>query len=616
MRQRSRAFTANTAEAEYVRLEQRLVLLAWLNARFGYDSNSELLEDLKESSEGFDAAGCSYVFYRLTARGARVQLPANDLARYDHNILEHLRALNTRRHPPITLRYFQYIAVLFTELFLDSYFRRPQTLLRSLNDFVERRNSIKTTAEPKESKFAEADLNKLAFWMATGSGKTLIMHLNYRQFLHYNNRPLDNILLITPNEGLSEQHIDEMQFSDIPCRRFDLDESDLMTTEANSVRVIEITKLVQEKHGGGISVPVDAFEGNNLILVDEGHKGAGGETWRKFRDALGRTGFTFEYRATFGQALTATRDDELTEEYGKAIVFDYSYRYFHRDGYGKDFRILNLVHETTEEETEILMLGNLMSFYEQHLVFREQRGALHPYHLEKPLWVFVGGTVNAVYRDRGSQRSDVLKVARFFHRVLQNTQGWVTRRIDALLSGRSGLKTSDGEDMFSGRFTYLRQRGLSADTAYRDILATVLHASSGGALHLAEIHGSPGQIGLKASAAEHYFGLIYIGDIGAFRKLLAEDDAGIVRDVDAISGGLFEHIGDPNTTIEVLAGARKFIEGWNSWRVSSMGLLNIGRKEGSQIIQLFGRGVRLRGRGATLKRTSALTGVHPSMSIC
>ena len=43
-----------------------------------------------------------------------------------------------------------------------------------------------------------------------------------------------------------------------------------------------------------------------------------------------------------------------------------------------------------------------------------------------------------------------------------------------------------------------------------------------------------------------------------------------------------------------------------------MGLLNIGRSEGSQIIQMFGRGVRLRGRDMSLKRSSALTdGTHP-----
>jgi len=54
------------------------------------------------------------------------------------------------------------------------------------------------------------------------------------------------------------------------------------------VRVIEITKLVEEKRGGGVSVPVEAFEGNNLIFVDEGHKGAGSEArkWIGNREKL------------------------------------------------------------------------------------------------------------------------------------------------------------------------------------------------------------------------------------------------------------------------------------------------------------------------------------------
>ncbi|MFQ5652782.1 MAG: hypothetical protein ACE5IY_22855 [bacterium] len=179
---------------------------------------------------------------------------------------------------------------------------------------------------------------------------------------------MDNILLITPNEGLTEQHMAEVELSDIPCERFNLDESGLELGARNSVRVIEITKLVEEKKGGGQSVDIEAFEGNNLIFVDEGHKGSGGQAWRRFRDRLGQTGFTFEYSATFGQALTAARKDELTEEYGKAIVFDYSYRYFHGDGYGKDFHVLNLRQETMEEKTETLLLGNLLSFFEQKLL--------------------------------------------------------------------------------------------------------------------------------------------------------------------------------------------------------------------------------------------------------
>jgi len=603
--------TRASGPAQYVKLEQRLVLLTWLNNLCGYEYNRDLLADMKEAAEGFDSSGRSYVYHQLEARGEKVKIPLADLARYDDNIREHLRGMNERRPAPITLRYFQHLAGLYTEIFLDWYFHRRGEMLRSLNRFVEERNASKITGEPKDTKFSESDLKKLAFWMATGSGKTLIMHINYRQFLHYNNLPLDNILLITPNEGLSVQHMEEMTASGIPCRRFDLNESGLMTGGKDAVRVIEITKLVEEKRGAGVSVPVEAFEGNNLIFVDEGHKGSGGEVWRSFRDALGETGFTFEYSATFGQALTAARNDRLTEEYGKNIVFDYSYRYFHGDGYGKDFRILNLKEETTEANTETLLLGNLLSFYEQQRVFEEQEDALRPYNLERPLWVFVGSTVNAVYTEDKRKRSDVLTVARFLHHVLENKRSWAVRTIKKLIEGKTGLVTPDGRDVFEDKFRYLREGDLSPEKAYQDILVKVLHAPAGGGLHLCDIRGSIGEIGLKASGAEDYFGLIYIGDTSTFKKLVDEDDSGIALDEDAVSGSLFDGIGDPDTSIDVLIGAKKFMEGWNSWRVSNMGLLNIGRKEGSQIIQLFGRGVRLRGKGFSLKRSAALAGKHP-----
>jgi hypothetical protein len=81
---------------------------------------------------------------------------------------------------------------------------------------------------------------------------------------------------------------------------------------------------------------------------------------------------------------------------------------------------------------------------------------------------------------------------------------------------------------------------------------------------------------------------------------------------DAITGSLFDGVNKPDTSINILIGAKKFMEGWNSWRVSNMGLLNIGRQEGSQIIQLFGRGVRLQGKGFTLKRSAVLDGKHPA----
>jgi len=596
---------------EYNKLENRLTLLAWLNSLLGYKRNRDLLEDCQEVDEGFGADGRSFLYHHLIAHGSQVKMSEDVLARYDENIRAHLADINRNRPESITLRYFQHLAALYTEIFLDRLLNAPKQMLADLNGFVQERNKTKLPGEPQDTPFAEADLTKLAYWMATGSGKTLILHINYRQFLHYNTDLLDNILLITPNEGLSEQHLAELAASGIPARRFDLNASNLWTSGQNVVQVIEITKLVEKKRGGGVSVPVEAFEGRNLIFVDEGHKGSGGKAWRGYRDALGETGFTFEYSATFGQALSAAGNDELTAEYGKAILFDYSYRYFYGDGFGKDFRILNLRDETRPEQTETLLLGNLLSFYEQLRLFEEQGEALRGYHLERPLWVFVGSTVNAVYTRNKQKRSDVLTVARFLHHVLQD-RFWAVATIKNLLKGKSGLITADGQDVFLGRFKFLQETKQKPRQIYDGILQQIFHSPAGGGLHLADIRSSNGEIGLKATGADDYFGLIYIGDTSAFRKLVESEAPEIVVEEDAVGISLFDSINRPDSLIHTLIGAKKFMEGWNSWRVSNMGLLNIGRSEGSQIIQLFGRGVRLRGKGFSLKRSAVLEGPHPA----
>ncbi len=184
--------------------------------------------------------------------------------------------------------------------------------------------------------------------------------------------------------------------------------------------------------------------------------------------------------------------------------------------------------------------------------------------------------------------------------------------IGKLLRGETELRDADDRDAFAGRFGYL-EGGSSAREVYEGVLREVFHAGAGGALRVADIKGSEGELGLKVSGAERYFGLIYIGDTAAFKRLLEAEAPEVVVEDDAIAGGLFGEIDTPDSQVNVLVGAKKFIEGWDSWRVSNMGLLNIGKSEGSQIIQLFGRGVRLKGLGFSLKRSSFLGGSndHP-----
>ena len=532
------------------------------------------------------------------------------LPTYDTNIKRHLAAINNKRTQPIVLRYFQYLALLYAEIFLDWKFNRPGEFLHQLNVFVQTRNDARAPGDAMHACFEAEDLEKLAFWMATGAGKTLIMHINYHQYLHYCKEALDHIVLITPNEGLSEQHLRELTNSDIRCERFNVEGNRLARTY-NAMQVIEITKLVDEKRGSGVSVPVEAFEGNNLIFVDEGHKGSGGETWRDSREKIAETGFTFEYSATFGQALAAANNADLVDEYGKVIAFDYSYRYFYGDGYGKNFRILN-VHHDEETQTETLLLGNLLSFYEQRFYFKQNTDAVRTYGLDSPLWAFVGSKVDAVYRENYRDRSDILNVIRFLHRFLKNEGDWVIRTIEKILNGNSGLSDENNTDVFYNRLNYLKEPGEKPTQIYAGILNEVFHTETSGALHLCDIRNAQGEIGLKTTSGSDYFGLIYIGDTSKFKKLVAADNEGIaIEPEDVFVESLFRDINSPDSPISILIGAKKFIEGWDSWRVTAMGLLNIGRQEGSRIIQLFGRGVRLRGKDMTLKRSAALDGEHP-----
>ena len=157
-----------------------------------------------------------------------------------------------------------------------------------------------------------------------------------------------------------------------------------------------------------------AFEGRNLVMVDEGHTGAssGGEgAWMSRRNALCEDGFSFEYSATFGQAVK--KDSALLQTYAKSILFDYSYLHFYGDGYGKEYRILNMEDDSDEDQRYRYLSACLLAFYEQQKVFQDEPAQIRTFLIEKPLWVFVGSSVNAIRTLNKRQVSDVLDVILF-----------------------------------------------------------------------------------------------------------------------------------------------------------------------------------------------------------
>ncbi len=624
----ARKMPGRRAAVQPVEFTQSLVLNQWLFGLFGLESTDgwylldgrrvPLLEAFKQrfqlnehSEEGLDENNV-HRFHHALVNQISGELPGvsrDELLAFDQNIVRHTLALNAeralRRDLPIVWKYYQYLALLFVEIYLDRYFRDPQALAQALNAHIARWNEGKEEGQQvpplDEGRDAALGLNKLALWCATGSGKTLLMHVNLRQYQHYlaqagRGSELNRILLLTPNDGLSRQHLQEFAAAGIEAEMFDKNARGLFAGKA--VEIIDIHKLADDM--GDKTVAVDAFESGNLVLVDEGHRGAsGGEAgkWLTRRDQLCEKGFSFEYSATFKQAVKG--DVALTRRYARSIVFDYSYRYFYGDGYGKDYQILNLDDATERTHRYQYLVACLLAAYQQRRLFDDKQAALQSFNIERPLWIFVGGSVTKGF-NRG-EASDVLEILKFLA-AFTNERAAAINAIEHTLS--RGLVASDGKNIFANRFGYLAELGLAGTEVFADICTRLLNAPGGGALHVEYLKGADGELSLKLGDNKP-FGVINVGDAKKLYDLCVATPGLQAQERD-FSGSLFRQINEPDNCISMLIGSRKFTEGWNSWRVSTLGLMKIGQSEGAQIIQLFGRGVRLKGHGWSLKRSKAL----------
>ncbi|MDG6477321.1 DEAD/DEAH box helicase family protein [Glaesserella parasuis] len=647
--------------------DEHLILNRWLFSLFHKTSLNEF-KSLLESVENDDhiaSDGQSHFYHRLSNElffEHDNPLSLAELAAYDLRLVHYWQKITEKRNRTsghiLRPKYFQYLSLLFTEIYLDWYFNKKAELQTALNQqLVQYAKEMGKNAQDFEV-YRLNDLNKIAFWNATGSGKTLLMHVNILQYLHYfgKNQPLvrpDKVIVLTPNEGLSGQHKEELELSGFQASFFD--KNVISQTAFNfsvdevgigkCVEIIDVNKLADKS--GDKTVSVEAFEGNNLVLVDEGHRGISGEQWLLRREALVKGGFAFEYSATLGQAVAGRKtiakqvedkqkakakllfnkgslkglsEDDLAkltldelemakvrttavlETYAKSVLFDYSYKHFYHDGYGKESLILNIEKQGFDEHLPVYFVAGLLSFYQQLYLFEQHKTALAEWNIEKPLMVFVGNKV-------ADDNSDILTVVRqlaFFVNEPQTVQKWLKE----LILDNPQILGESNKHVFKGRFVPLLSFVDDVATLYQDMLRKIFGATHSSRLRLTHLKKSDGELALSLGEQGEKFGVINIGDASGLLKTAQENFADEFDAVsDEFNGGLFAEINHKTSPVNILIGSRKFTEGWSSWRVSTMGLLNMGKGEGSQIIQLFGRGVRLKGREWSLKRS--LPSVRP-----
>jgi hypothetical protein len=621
------------------KFRNKLLLNQWLISLFGIDPLREhkvggktvrpfhvLADPIRDPRmEGRDADNLHKFYHNLINSNmfwnGECRLTKEQILVYEENIGRHTQAINEKRHRPIVWKYYQWLTLLFCEIYFDRYFSDPEALLEHLNEFVERFNNHWSEYADVPA-YEPDDLNKLCMQNATGSGKTLLMHVNLMQFRHYaqlsgRDKELSRVILLTPNERLSGQHLAEFAESNVEAADFVGEGFNLFTQARHLSRVdiLEITKLADQE--GPNTIATRSLGDQNLLLVDEGHRGMSGTdegAWFTRRAALCEKGFTIEYSATFEQAVTAAKSDNFENSYAKSVIFDYSYRWFYEDGFGKDYQILNLP-KSFDETKAAYMTACLLKYYQQLRIYQDKMIDFEDFNLEKPLWVFVGSTVSKAKGGSKAEKevaADVAQIIQFVADFLDDKTSSL-RRIQEILTGKgqdTGLLDKDGNDIFAGSFSYLGKMmnaGESVEDIYKDILKRVFNNQAGGRLELARVKGDSGEVALKAGTAEEPFGLINVGDAKGLCDHVEEVAAAAGTRLDVVDSdfteAMFASVKDSASPVNLLIGSKKFVEGWDCWRVSTLGLMHVGQSEGSQIIQLFGRGVRLKGYDWSLKRS-------------
>ena len=111
----------------------KLILNQWIVSLFGLDPLKDhkdgkrtlrpmlpLAKIVKDTPEGMNAENL-HRFYReldINLQSDAIVTP-EDLLRYEHNIVSHTLAINEKRDRPIVWKYYQWLSLLFAEIYLE-----------------------------------------------------------------------------------------------------------------------------------------------------------------------------------------------------------------------------------------------------------------------------------------------------------------------------------------------------------------------------------------------------------------------------------------------------------------------------------------------------------------
>ncbi|MEJ8601623.1 DEAD/DEAH box helicase family protein [Helicobacter pylori] len=438
-------------------------------------------------------------------------------------------------------------------------------------------------------------INRLAFYMATGSGKTIVI-IKLVELLSVAIRmgliPKKNIMFFSANENLIKQfekeiekynrgkdYFKQMDFKNLKSVKnkdfFHAPKNSLM--EQIALFYYRADLMNDEESKENLLNYKDYWDnGENYVILDEAHKGNKSESKRQaIFSLLSLKGFLFNFSATF------TEESDLITS-----VYNLSVGEWVKLGYGKESVLLkknNLsafkeLKDLNDREKEIALLKALL------LLGMQKRYQTEGYFYD-PLMLVFTHSVNV-------KNSDAEIFFKTLVRVIENDDGsdFLKAKEDLLeeLKNPEFLFSDDKDKDYKVK---VFKEGLKS-MDFKGLKEEVFYANNG---HIEVIINPKNnqEIAFKLNTSDKVFCLIRIGDITEWIYEKLKSVKVVSKNLSFKEESYFSQI--DKSSINILVGSRTFETGWDSTRPSVILFLNIGLDDDAKklVKQSFGRGVRI-----------------------
>lgn len=437
-------------------------------------------------------------------------------------------------------------------------------------------------------------INRMSFWMATGSGKTLIIVKlleMLRKAIVNKEIPANDVLFLAHRDDLVEQfkrHVDEFnQFrSGIRINLHSLREyesikrANLLPFGNNEINVFYYrSDLISDEHKEKL-VNFRNYDNNGkwYILLDEAHKGDREDSKRQIiYSILSRNGFLFNFSATF----TDVRDFAT-------CVFNFNLAKFIEEGYGKhiflseqDVSAFRNEQDFSPIEKQKIVLKTLILFaYINKYAEKIKKVDKKLYH--RPLLLTLVNSVNTEDADLLLFFQELERIGK--GKVSQKLYKDAVKEISQAFSSHSKLLFEAGDFPFDEKLL----SGLTFD----DVLKYLFNSKTSGSIEALKIPSNKKELIFKLQTADKPFASIKIGDISGWLK---DKLSGYEINESYENESVFDKINHDDSDINILMGSRSFYEGWDSNRPNLLLFVNIGIGTEAKkfVLQSVGRGVRI-----------------------